>query len=239
MLKKLRFDRTVRSRKVMYSSLAFVLIAITTITLAYATLSTTLSITGTAEFQETGWSLLVEETAVPDGGPSDAIIDGTVATIGDGKILTKPTISGTSILNFKVQLTKPGDQTWMFYKITNTGDIPAVLDAASWTDPTFTSSTNNSNDINLIANNYMNVAYLQGHISIDGETNGYNFEEGDVLCPGASIELHVLNGFNQDAESVPSSSVNISNISIDFNFIATDKKYCNGSTPAETPLQPV
>ena len=41
MLKKLRFDRTVRSRKVKYSSLAFVLIANTTITLAYATSSTT------------------------------------------------------------------------------------------------------------------------------------------------------------------------------------------------------
>ena len=61
MFKIKRIEKRVNTRKLMYSMLAFVLVGITTMTIAYATLSTTLKITGSAEFQDASWNLLLEE----------------------------------------------------------------------------------------------------------------------------------------------------------------------------------
>lgn len=65
MLKK-RASLRISNRKLMYSMLAFVLVGITTMTIAYATLSTTLKITGSAEFQEASWDFVVSKLIIPD-----------------------------------------------------------------------------------------------------------------------------------------------------------------------------
>ena len=98
LIKNLRF-----TRRTMYCALAFVLISITTMTLAYAALSTTLTITGTAEFKDVSWGIIVEEVDVPSDFYDKAIIDGKTATLGTAKFLTKPTLTGTSINNFCVE----------------------------------------------------------------------------------------------------------------------------------------
>ena len=60
MIKKKRIDRTIKSKKNLYYSLFFVLVGITTMTIAYATLSATLKITGSAEFEDASWEFILE-----------------------------------------------------------------------------------------------------------------------------------------------------------------------------------
>ena len=62
MINKKKFLQQIKfSKKVRTCMLAFVLISIATLTIAYAALSTTLKISGTAEFQEVSWGFKVEE----------------------------------------------------------------------------------------------------------------------------------------------------------------------------------
>ena len=231
MLKNIRFDRRIRSRKVMYSALGFVLVGITTMTIAYATLSTTLKISGSAEFQQANWSIKVEEMAVPSGGPAGVVIDGNKALIGEAKFLSNPILSGTTISNFNIELSKPGDEAWMFYRITNEGEIPALLDSITWSEPSVSSSTNNQSDIQLIKNNFVSNTYLYGSYTEDGEEKYAAVLEGSFLCPGETIELEILNEFNPDATSLPTSKVTVSNISVDFNFVSANQNICANGGP--------
>ena len=79
LIKNLRF-----TRRTMYCALAFVLISITTMTLAYAALSTTLNITGTAEFKDASFGISVVETASPPPAPG-YIIEGNTVIFGSAK----------------------------------------------------------------------------------------------------------------------------------------------------------
>ena len=84
MFKRAKMKRSIMSRKLMYSALAFVLISITTMTLAYAALSTTLNITGTAEFKDASFGISVVETASPPPAPG-YIIEGNTVIFGSAK----------------------------------------------------------------------------------------------------------------------------------------------------------
>ena len=231
MLKNIRFDRRIRSRKVMYSALGFVLVGITTMTIAYATLSTTLKISGSAEFQQPNWSLKVEEMPVPSGGFIDAVRDGNKAFRGEAKFLSNPILSGTTISNFNIELSKPGDAAWMFYRITNEGEIPALLDSIIWSEPSVSSSTNNQSDIQLIKDNLVFETYLYGRYTEDGEEKYAGVIEGSYLCPGETIELQIINGFHPNATSLPTSKVTVSNLSVDFNFVSANQNICANGGP--------
>ena len=122
-------NKILKNRKIMYSTLAFSLVAIITMTIAYAILNTTLEITGTAELQGTNWNITVEEiedTSYYDWEEEGYLIKDNTVYIGDGKVIKHPSISGTSINNYQVSLTKPGDMIVLLYKITNTKKTPNI-----------------------------------------------------------------------------------------------------------------
>ena len=237
MFKNIRIDRRVNSRKIMYSALAFTLIGITTMTIAYATLSTTLKITGSAEFQDASWNLVLEEfTDYPWDTTGASKVDGNLVVFGSGKLLQKPTIQGTTIGNYKVSIAKAGDGVFLEYKLTNMGDIPARLDSVTWSDPVVTSSTNDQDDIQLIYNYFEPFPEIRGLIKEDGVvTSSYPVGEDSILCPGAVFEILISNYYDHDAPRVPYSKVEISNLSVDFNFVAADQNLCDGDTPLNDP----
>ena len=222
-----RISRSLFGRRTLSFALAFVLISITTMTLAYAALSTSLNITGTAEFKEASWSITITEASGIPPHPGMYREDGNVAYYGESSILSKPTVSGTSINNFRVQLTKPADAVWLFYKITNTGDIPARLESVTWSDPTYSSSTNNSNDIQLVQKNFWTSYWL---FEVEGNST-YTIYEDTLLCPWATFEFGIGNGFDEEATQVPSSRITITNLNAQINFISEDTNLCDGSTP--------
>ena len=75
-------------------------------TIAYATLSTTFKITGSAEFEDASWNLSLQKYNVPDYWEinDDATVSGYVMTYGKAKLLNPPTLTGTSINDYKISL---------------------------------------------------------------------------------------------------------------------------------------
>ena len=235
MHRRFRFDRIIRSKRVMRWALVFLFVAISGVTLAYASLSTTLRITGSAEFKDASWNIVVEEAEVPNAEQAVAAgfkIDGNTALLGEAKILTKPTITGTTISGFKIEIAKLGDQAVMFYHITNKGEIPAQIESITGSDNiSVTSSTNNQEDIQLVMQNFMFMPML--YSTNDTESNT-QISEGSILCPGATYKIVIVNTYKPNAPRVPYSKVTISDMTVNYNFVAADQNLCNGSTPVES-----
>ena len=145
--------------------------------------------------------------------------------------LNKPTISGTSINDFRVELSKPGDEAYIVCDVTNVGSIPAVVDSGIWNEPTFTSSTNNQDDIDLVLSNF-NFQAMLFYLN-DGGMPTYPLFEGAVLCPGQTVQLQVGIRYSPEATSLPTSKITISDLNYDINFVAGELNLCDGSTPVE------
>ena len=236
LIKNLRF-----TRRTMYCALAFVLISITTMTLAYAALSTTLTITGTAEFKEASFGISIEEIDADVYWESQwgGTTNGNIVTYGDAQLITKPTITGTSINNYRISLRKPSDSIYLIYKVTNVGNIPVMLESISYSDPIFTSSTNNTDDIKLMQDNF-SYEYNLYELIQEGDYwyEGYYFNPGYILCPGKSLAFELWNGYDYDATQIPSNNITISNLSAQFNFTAADNNVCkDGQNPNQNQNQ--
>ena len=231
---KKRASLRISHRKLMYSMLAFVLVGITTMTIAYATLSTTLKITGSAEFQEASWDFVVTKLPIPDWWevPSELVIADNVISFGDAKFIKTPTITGTTISNLDVSLKNIGEGLYAHYQITNTGEIPARLDSIIPSEWTVTSPSNNQEDIELV---YEYLIFTGGLFEIYYE-NGEYVDDGiaiytdDNLCPGATFGVYIDIGYSGAAPRVPYHAVKVSNLSVDLNFVAADQNLCAGDT---------
>ena len=100
--------------------LGVLIVGLVSMTVAYAALSTTLTINGTASIPATKWD--VEITDWTDATP------GTGYT-GKVNTATHPaaTVSSTAITNLAVQLKQPGDIATYSFNISNLGSIDAKL----------------------------------------------------------------------------------------------------------------
>ena len=236
---KKRKNFRITNKKIMLSLLVFVLVGISVMTIAYATLSTTLKITGSAEFEDANWNLVLEEWGYPvDEGveiPSGINIEGNTMLYGSAKLLKKPTLLGTSITDFKVSLGKLGDAVFQDYYLINNGDINARLESINYGDFDVISSTNNQEEIELVYDYFISDAMLwECFPDEDNEEElycPYPVSEESILCPGATFGLQVFNGYMSNAPRVPYEKITIDNLNIEFNFVAADQNLCNGSTP--------
>lgn len=238
MINKKKFLQQIKfSKKVRTCMLAFVLISIATLTIAYAALSTTLKISGTAEFQEVSWGFKVEEQTDVDyciERDWNGRVEGNSIVAGTAQILKKPTISGTALNNFEVSFTKPEDKVYLIYRITNTGTIPAKLDSIITSEPTYTSNTNNQDDINLVKREFWWDVSSYELFEENGKwIDGNHIVPNAIICPGASFSIEIEASYGMFAVSVPSSNVTISNLNTKFNFVAANNNLCNGSTPVK------
>lgn len=231
MLRRFRFDRKLKSRKVLRFTLVFVFIAISAMTVAYATLSSTLTISGSAEFKDASWDIEVEEKSMPtDEVPPGITVDGNTVLFGTAKILSKPVLSGTSITNFNIEIGALGDGAYMFYTVTNNGEIPAMLDSVIWNDPTIYSESNNQDDIELVMDNF-SFSAMMSYCDEDSENPCQMIDVEDIICPGTTVDLFIPLGFDSDAPRVPYNKLVLSDFGMDLKLVAVDQNLCDGSTP--------
>ena len=226
MRRRFRFDRIIRTKRVMRWALVFLFVAISSMTLVYASLSTTLKITGSAEFKDASWNIIVEEMEMYDG--YDFVKDGNAALYGTARLLNRPTLSGTSISNFNIEMSQKGDGIVLAYLVKNEGEVPAMLDSVTYATKSITSETNNYSDTQVVKN------YLEfyPHFYYCRDTEACDIVGvSAILCPGAVFELYVITGFSSSATKFPSSKVTVSNLGVDVNFIAADQSECEGSIP--------
>ena len=102
------------SRKYLSIMLCFIMIFVFTLTIAYAALSITLNITGTAEVSASNWDIHLENAVVNS----------------NSSITNMPVVNG-STASFSIELNKPGDFYEFTVDIVNAGSIDAVISSIS------------------------------------------------------------------------------------------------------------
>ena len=104
-----------KTRKIKIISLCALLVAVLGLTVAFAALSQTLTINGSAAVDAASWDIHFEKTS------------GKETEVKGAATFTEPTLSGTTIENFSATLTKPGDSVIYYFDIVNNGTVDAVV----------------------------------------------------------------------------------------------------------------
>ena len=221
------------NKKALYICLCVVVILVLTLTIAYAVLSSTLTISGTTEISSSSWNITIDKLDFWNDGPlagNELYCDKTYyngLAIGDAELIKEPNISGTTISDLQISLTKAQDVIGLYYTVTNNGTIPAKIESIIQSTPTFTSSTNNASDIELISNNWFSAINLY---NIDSNFDWSDvLDVGYVLCPGEMIYFEFYGEIKYDATSVSSSDITVSNLGGTINFVQADKSVCSSS----------
>ena len=102
-----------RGKKIGATLIAILIISIVTLTVAYAALSETLSIQGSAKVNASNWNIKLENSTSQTNSKT-----GTAT-------YTTPVVNGTTI-SYSVGLTKPSDSATLYFDVLNNGDIGII-----------------------------------------------------------------------------------------------------------------
>ena len=150
--------------------IAVLIVGLVSMTVAYAALSTTLTISSSAKVAATKWNIIIDNfaqaAAQPNGvsGTSEVTVTGPTST------------SGTTISVLVVTFKKPGDVAKFTFNLKNTGDIDAQLNTFTLGEPA--SSTKVTKSVvcgsgtkvapaTATTNNSMDLAKTSGVISCE------------------------------------------------------------------------
>lgn len=220
------------SKKKLYTILGVLIIFVSTLTVAYSVLSTTLNISGSSKISGSNWNIIVEKYDFRKNLSTEDLnfmisegikIYNNGFASGAAELIKEPTISGTTISDIQVSLIKPDDSIFLFYTVTNNGSIPARIDSIVQNTPSFSSATNNASDLAFISENLSSEFALLP----DESFNWLNkLSEGYVLCPGETIYIDFVVNFDNEATKVSSSNITVSNLGGTVNFVQTNKNAC-------------
>ena len=171
------------------------LIVVAGLTVAFAALSTTLNINGTAYLDAAKWGIKFENL-------SDPVKVGTATVTGTAKIEESKSAEITGI---NVSLSTPGDKVTYTVDLVNEGTINAKIDKIEKTELTSEQQK-----------------YLTFKIT---DKDGKEVSEGDILSASETRNLTITIEFIKDLtkEDLPTSTSTIS-LSYKLNFVQTDEK---------------
>ena len=171
------------------------LIVVVGLTIAFAALSTTLNINGTAYLDAAKWGIKFENLSEP-------VKVGTATTTGTAKI---EEAKSAEITGINVSLSTPGDKVTYTVDLVNKGTINAKIDKIEKTVLT-----------------QEQQRYLTFKVA---DQNGKEVSEGDILSKGETRNLTITIEFIKDLtkEDLPTSTSTIS-LSYKLNFVQTDEK---------------
>jgi len=182
-----------RSVKILIISILFMLIA--GLTVAFAALSTTLNIKGTAYLDAAKWGIKFENLSEP-------VKVGNASTSGTAKV---EETKSAEITGINVSLSIPGDKVTYTVDLVNKGTINAKIDNIEKT--VLTSEQQK---------------YLTFKVT---DRDGKEVSEGDILSKGETRNLTITIEFIKDLtkEDLPKQTSTIS-LSYKLNFVQTDEK---------------
>jgi len=114
-MKRINFN--FKDKKMLYAVLCVLIVSIFTLTMAYAALSVTLNISGSAQVNATDWNIYFANPVVKSGSVSTTV----------------PTITSGNSLSFSAELTTPGDFYEFTVDVVNDGGIDAMIDSITKT----------------------------------------------------------------------------------------------------------
>lgn len=176
------------------------LVVIAGLTVAFAALSITLNINGTAYLDAAKWGIRFENLSSPTK-------IGSATTTGTAKI---EETKAAEITGINVSLSTPGDKVTYTVDLVNKGTINAKIDNIEKT--VLTSEQQR---------------YLTFKVT---DKSGYEIKQGDILSAGETRNLTITIEFIKDLtkEDLPKQTSTIS-LSYKLNFVQTDDKVTSGS----------
>ena len=196
-----------KTRKIKIISLCALLVAVLGLTVAFASLSQTLTINGSAAVNAASWDIHFEKSS------------GKETETEGAATFTEPTLSGTTIENFSATLTKPGDSVTYYFDIVNKGTIDAVV--SSYDFPlAIRECVNNNNAYSYCMNfdfnsdNYINGAdfmtyqtmFISGLRDTDTD-NGIGAK--DVIKAGETKHMKLFFEYKDTATELPKNNLTL------------------------------
>ena len=163
-------------------------IFIVAMTIAYAVMSSTLSINGSAKMESASWDIHFANV--------------TSSSIGDASF-SMPHIQDTTLNDFDVTLTKPGDSVTYSFSVVNDGNMSARLTDIVKNEAKCNST--NNDDSEIVCNNFnYKLTY----------SDGSNIEKGDILTKDSSVDMKLTVEYPISVSSLPDGEVAIDNLGI-------------------------
>ena len=197
-----------KTRKIKIISLCALLVAVLGLTVAFAALSQTLTIKGSAAVNAASWDIHFEKTS-----GKETEVKGTAT-------FTEPTLSGTKIENFSATLTKPGDSVTYYFDIVNKGTVDAVI--LSYNFPTAMeeclhkslSSNPECEPFDLVKNDevdgYDKGKYLQlFNYNIYYVDGGKKLAREDTLNAGETKHMKLVIEYKDTATELPENNITL------------------------------
>lgn len=209
----MKFNHRQKTKKIASTFILILVVSIISLTIAYAALSETLTISGSGTVNASNWDINVANSTVYSNKSTGS------ATF------TTPTISGTTI-SYSVSLTKPGDSVTLYFDVTNDGDILGEITSIVNSTPTCTSATGNTSDATLVCNNLqITMTYADGTAVSVGDvinTDSYRCTTG-TTSGWSKTYIKLVISLNSNMSSVPTSQVTLSNLKHDILYGQTTK----------------
>ena len=186
------------NKKALYVLVIIALVlSIVGISIGFASMSTELTINGTASVVPATWKVKFQNLSKVTGE--------------DANIITAPQItSDTHIGNYAIKLSKPGDKVVYKFEVANAGTLDAELTSYTFATPTITgTSTAAEADATIVRNNLVyTLTYNDAaHTPI---------QVGDNLDKEASRELLLTVEYDANATDLPANEVSITGMDVTF-----------------------
>ena len=207
-----------KERKIKTLSLVALIVAVLGLTVAFAALSQTLTINGTASVDAATWDVHFEGL--------------TNEVSGGAKINGDPVVNGTSITGINATLTKPNDYALFMTDIQNAGTINAKISSVEISKLCTLSSPVESCDWDddgvVTQEDINNVNDNISFVVIDVDDN--NLKKDDVINSSESLSIVLALVYNkcsnsqdcQDATELPKRNLQFNDLSVTINYVQAD-----------------
>ena len=196
-----------KTRQIKIISLCALLVAVLGLTVAFAALSQTLTINGSAAVDAASWDIHFEKTS------------GKETEVKGAARFTEPTLNGTTIENFSATLTKPGDSVIYYFDIVNKGTIDAVVSSYNFPNA-FKDCTANINKYSYCINfdftddGNINVFDKSTYIALFNYYLAYadtdeSVTQGDTLNAGETKHMKLVIEYKDTATELPENNLTL------------------------------
>lgn len=174
--------------------LAVLLVAVVTLSIAYAVLSATLTINAQATVKGANWDVKFQKKVAADPVCVASSKSGAASTTAS--VQTDATVTATSMTGLQADLRLPGDKVVCTWQVTNDGSINAKL--ATYTAPVLTLDGAEGD-----------VSKVTGHINTSLTVAGATPVNGDKLpaTTGNTKDVVLTIEFDPNATQIPTNDV--------------------------------
>ena len=185
------------NREIKFMMVAILCVAVLSLTVAYSALAATLKVSGTGTIKAGTWSVAFNGASA-------------TGTVGGSAVCPTATLSGSSASIEDIALKKPGDSCT--YSV-NTGTIAATLTGITPTKPSVTLTGTSADAFQQ---------YVKYTVTYNGQAVSDGISELDTSLPASNGNIPVVLKieFSNDATTVPSSELTITNLTTSFAYSA-------------------